>query len=317
MRICVVLDEATDDCVRFDLMVGIARSTPGIPLMTARTAKQEATVRDQDDDAQPATSTYLRYLEETDALREQTNLDILAALDLPTGSSGLDVGCGVGTQALMLAAAIGPQGRVTGLDIQPEFLERARAVTTAKGMSDRVTFEEGDFSDRLPFDDGAFDWVWSSDCLGYLPPSEEVMRVIRPGGSLNVLFWSSEQLLPGNPLLESRLKATSGGLAPFGLQSKPDTHPLRALTGVREAGLIDTKVLTFVTSVYAPLSPEIRRAMTDILEMRWPDVEPELSQEDVELYRRLTDPASPEFILNLPDYYGFYTYSVFRGWVPT
>jgi demethylmenaquinone methyltransferase/2-methoxy-6-polyprenyl-1,4-benzoquinol methylase len=50
--------------------------------------------------------------------------------------------------------------------------------------------------------------------------------------------------------------------------------------------------------------------------MRWPDVEPELSKEDVELYRRLTDPDSPGFILNLPDYYGFYTYSVFRGWVP-
>ncbi|MCP4678469.1 MAG: class I SAM-dependent methyltransferase [Deltaproteobacteria bacterium] len=271
---------------------------------------------DQGFDAQPDTGTYLRYLEETDLLREPTNLDIIAALDLPTSSSGLDVGCGVGTQALMLADAIGPQGRVTGLDINSDFLERARAVTKAKGMSDRVTFEEGDHGDRFPFDDGAFDWVWSSDCLGYLPLSKEVIRVIRPGGSLNTPIWSSDQLLPGYPLLESKLKATSGGLAPFGIQSKPETHPLRALSRLREAGLTNTKVLTFVTSVHAPLSPKIRQAMTDILEMRWPDVEPELSKEDFDLYRRLTDPASPDFILNLPDYYGFYTYSVFRGWVP-
>lgn len=270
---------------------------------------------DQDHDAQPDTSTYLRYLEETDSLREQTNLDIIAALDLPTGSSGLDVGCGVGTQALMLADAIGPRGRVTGLDIKPEFLERARAVTAAKGMSDRVTFEEGDYN-RLPFDDGTFDWVWSSDCLGYIPLTNEVTRVIKPGGSLNILFWSSEQLLPGYPLLESRLRATTAGLAPFSIESKPETHPLRALTRLREAGLTSTKVLTFITTVHAPLSPEIHQAMTDILEMRWPDVESELSKEDSELYRRLTDPGSPDFVLDLPDYYGFFTYSVFRGWIP-
>lgn len=265
---------------------------------------------------QPETSTYLRYLHETDLLRKQTNIDIITALDLPKGSSGLDVGCGVGTQALMLAEAVGPQGRVTGVDIKSVFLAHARAATRAKGMSDRVTFQEGDFSHRLAFDDGAFDWVWSSDCWGYLPLSKEVTRVIRPGGSLNILFWSSEQLLPGYPLLESKLKATTGGLAPYCIGSQPETHPLRALKRLREAGLVNTKVHTFVTSVCGPLSPEIRRAMTHILDMRWPNVEPELSRDDFDLYRRLTDPASSDFILNISDYYGFFTYSVFRGWVP-
>jgi len=264
----------------------------------------------------PDAGTYLRYLEETDPLREQTNLEIMAALDLPKGSNGLDVGCGAGTQALMLADAVGEEGRVTGLDIEPEFLERARAVAAARGMSDRVAFEEADLGTRLPFDDGAFEWVWSSDCLGYLPLTGEVTRVIGPGGSLNIALWSSEQLLPGYPLLESKLRATRGGLAPFGTESKPETHPLRALARLRAAGLTNTEVLTFATSVHAPLSPEVRRAMTDILEMRWPDVERELSREDLEQYRRLADPASPDFVLNLPDYYGFFTYSVFRGWVP-
>jgi demethylmenaquinone methyltransferase/2-methoxy-6-polyprenyl-1,4-benzoquinol methylase len=275
----------------------------------------EAAVSNQDHDAEPGVSTYLRYLKETDPLREQTNLEIIAALDLSIGSSGLDIGCGIGTQALMLANAVGPQGHVTGLDIKPEFLEHAREVAAEKGMSDRVSFKEGDCN-QLPFENGDFDWVWSSDCLGYVPLTKEVTRMIKPGGSLNISFWSSEQLLPGYPQLESKLKATSGGLAPFGNESRPETHPLRALSKHREVGLTDMKVMTFVTTVHAPLSSTIFQAMTDILEMRWPDVESELSKEDFRLFQRLTDPKSPDFILNLPDYYGFHTYSVFTGKVP-
>jgi len=106
-----------------------------------------------------------------------------------------------------------------------------------------------------------------------------------------------------------------GGIGPL-YAAAHSTGDADRLARLRAAGLTNTEVLTFATSVHAPLSPEVRRAMTDILEMRWPDVERELSREDLEQYRRLADPASPDFVLNLPDYYGFFTYSVFRGWVP-
>ncbi|MFC1978913.1 class I SAM-dependent methyltransferase [Chloroflexota bacterium] len=261
---------------------------------------------------EPDLDKYIRYLEETDPLREQINLDIVKALNLPKGSSGLDVGCGMGTQSLMLADTVGPEGHVTGLDIKPEFLVYAREVIEKKGMSKRVSFKEGDFY-QLPFDDDTFDWVWSSDCIGYIPPTKEVTRVIKPGGSLNIAFWSSEQLLPGYPLLELKLKATTAGLAPFVTDGKPETHYLRTLAKLSAAGLKDLQAATFVQTVHAPLSAKIYTAMTDILEMRWPNVEPELSKEDFALYKRLTDPGSPDFILNLPDYYGFYTYSVFKA----
>jgi len=272
-------------------------------------------VSTRDHDAGPDTVTYRRYLEETDPLREQTNLDIVAALELPIGSRGLDIGCGIGTQALMLARAVGPRGHVTGLDIRPEFLQVARDSAARMGLSDRVSLTEGDCGD-LPFEDGAFDWVWSSDFLGYTLLPREVTRVIKPGGSLIIVFWSSEQLLPGYPRLELRLKATSAGLAPFHTGSRPESHPLRGLARHRELGLTDTRAMTFVTSVHAPMSPAMFQAMADILEMRWSNVESELSKEDFELYRRLTDPGSPEYILNLPDYYGFFTYSVFTSRVP-
>lgn len=264
---------------------------------------------------------YIRYLNDTDPLRERLNLHIIKELDLPAGSNGLDVGCGMGTQAVMLANAVGPQGHVTGMDIKSEFLDYARGVTAKKGMSNRISFKEGNFT-SLPFDDNAFDWAWSSDGAAYAPTDpvtalKEMARAVKPGGSVIVLFWSSEQLLPGYPLLEAKLKATSPAILPFTNGNKPETHHLRTLAKMETVGLKDLQVATFVETVQGPLSSEMRTAMTDILEMRWPGVEPELSSDDLKLFQKLTDPDSPDFILNLPDYYGFYTYSVFIGRVPT
>ena len=47
--------------------------------------------------------------------------------------------------------------------------------------------------------------------------------------------------------------------------------------------------------------------------MRWMGVESELTSEDFETYQRLGLPESPDFILNHPDYYAFFTYSMFHG----
>ena len=70
---------------------------------------------------------------------------------------------------------------------------------------------------------------------------------------------------------------------------------------------------TFVDGAYAPLSDDLRCGLTALFEMRWPGVEPELTKEDGAEYRRLCLPESPEFIVNHPDYYAFFTYSMFCG----
>ena len=70
---------------------------------------------------------------------------------------------------------------------------------------------------------------------------------------------------------------------------------------------------TFVGDVCAPLSREIRSALTALIEMRWVDVEAELSKWDWAKFQRLCMPGSPEFILDIVDYYAFFTYSMFRG----
>lgn len=79
---------------------------------------------------------------------------LLAQLELGPDSRLLDVGCGIGGPARMAAAERGCQ--VTGVDLSPDFVAAARTLTSAVGLSDRVTFRLVD-ADDLGVEDGAFD----------------------------------------------------------------------------------------------------------------------------------------------------------------
>ena len=63
------------------------------------------------------TDAYIRRLAESNPLREPTLRSVIRSLHLPSGSRVLDVGCGIGLQALLLAEAVGSAGHVTGLDL--------------------------------------------------------------------------------------------------------------------------------------------------------------------------------------------------------
>ena len=138
----------------------------------------------------------------------------------------------------------------------------------------------------------------------------------KPSGRIALLAWTSQQLLPGHPALEAQLNATSAGIAPFCQGKNPDKHFLRALGWLQQLGLEALNAHTFVSTVHAPLSDEIREALKSLLEMRWSGVHQELSQDDWLEFQRLCRPDSSDYILNAPDYYGYYTYSLFQGKVP-
>jgi ubiquinone/menaquinone biosynthesis C-methylase UbiE len=258
---------------------------------------------------------YAQRLKESEPLRKPTLRAAIQALALPAASIGLDVGCGIGSASLLLAEAVGPSGQVVGLDTCPEFLELARATTGRAGLSERVTFREGSMY-SLPFEGDSFDWLWSADCVGYpsqdpVPLMIELARVVKPGGLVSFLIWSCQQLLPGYPLLEARLNATSAGMAPFVSGMQPSLHPLRALGWLRQAGLAEPSAQAFAGSVCAPLSDELYRALASLIEMRWPGVASELSKEERQEFERLCRSDSSDFVLKLPDYYGFYVYTLF------
>ena len=260
---------------------------------------------------------FIRLAHITNSLREPVLRAAIQALHFPLGSHGLDAACGVGLQALLLAEQVGPAGHVTGLDLSPAFLAHARDVVQEAGLSQRISFREGDVN-QLPFDDDNFNWAWSVDCVGYapmdpLPPMRELIRVVKPGGTVALLAWSSEQLLPGHPLLEARLQATASGMAPFIRGQAPGKHFMRALGWFRALGLSEPKAQTFACGVHAPLSAGLRSALVALFEMRWPGVESELAPEDWAAYQRLCLPASPDFVIDHPDYCAFFTYSMFHA----
>lgn len=263
------------------------------------------------------TSNYLEQLLVTSKLREPTLQAAIRALALPPGSRGLDVGCGAGLLCMMLAEALGPEGHVTGVDREAEFLEHGSGLVERAGLADRVSLRDGN-ADQLPFEDDSFDWALSVDCVGYGPwdpmhQLREMSRMVRPGGTLAILAWSSEKLLPGYPVLEAKLQATTAGLLPFNSDMPPERHFPRALGLLRELGLTDLRVQTFAGGAHAPLSEDLRAGLESLLDMRWPDVEAELEGGDLTEFERLCRPGSPDFILDHPDYYAWFTYSMFHG----
>jgi ubiquinone/menaquinone biosynthesis C-methylase UbiE len=245
----------------------------------------------------------------------------IRVLQLPSGSRGLDAGCGIGTHTLWLAEAISPDGHVTGIDISPGCLARAEETASKSELAEQVSFQYGDMND-LPFDEDAFDWAWNTDTLwpvaakDPLPLVNELVRVVKPGGIVAILFWSSQRLLPGYPLLEARLNATYAANFPYTDGTMPEFHVLRTLGWLQGVGLGELKVRTFVADAHVPLNDAARNGLSRSFQMLWGKAESEVTPEDWVEFQRLCQPKSPDFILNLPDYYAFITYSLFYGKVP-
>jgi len=107
---------------------------------------------------------------------------------LARGERVLDLGCGAGTDSLVAAQMVGPEGRVTGIDMTPEMLGKARAAAEELG-AENVEFVEGE-AERLPFPGGRFDVVLSNGVIDLIPDKEavfaELFRVLAPGGRIQV-----------------------------------------------------------------------------------------------------------------------------------
>ena len=107
---------------------------------------------------------------------------------LEPGERVLDVGSGAGTDSLVAAQMVGPEGRVTGIDMTPEMLTKARAAANELGVGN-VEFVESE-AERLPFAEESFDVVISNGVIDLIPDKDavfsELFRVLRPGGRIQV-----------------------------------------------------------------------------------------------------------------------------------
>jgi SAM-dependent methyltransferase len=107
---------------------------------------------------------------------------------LEPGERVLDLGSGAGTDSLIAAQMVGPEGRVTGIDMTPEMLAKARAAAAELDL-ENVEFVEGE-AERLPLADESFDVVISNGVIDLIPDKDavfsELFRVLRPGGRLQL-----------------------------------------------------------------------------------------------------------------------------------
>ncbi len=104
------------------------------------------------------------------------------------GQVVLDIGSGAGIDCFIAAEKVGPTGKVIGLDMTPEMIERARQNAREAGVTN-VEFRFGE-AEKMPVDDASVDWV-ISNCVINLSPDKpavfgEIARILRPGGRISI-----------------------------------------------------------------------------------------------------------------------------------
>jgi SAM-dependent methyltransferase len=107
---------------------------------------------------------------------------------LTPGERVLDLGSGAGTDSLVAAQMVGADGSVTGIDMTPEMLAKARSAASTMGVTN-VEFLESE-AERLPFPDESFDVVVSNGVIDLVPDKDavfaELFRVLVPGGRMQI-----------------------------------------------------------------------------------------------------------------------------------
>ena len=139
--------------------------------------------------------------------------DPITLASLTPGQTVLDLGSGAGLDCLLAAQKVGPEGRVIGVDMTPEMIERAKA-NAKRVNATNVEFRQGYLED-LPVDSNTVDVIISNCVINLSPDKEKVFneafRVLAPGGKLAVSDIVTDGELP--EIVRNSLSAWAGCVA--------------------------------------------------------------------------------------------------------
>jgi len=175
-----------------------------------------------------------------------------------TGQSVLDVAGGAGEPSLTIAERVGPSGSVMCTDAIAEMVEAARREANRRGLQN-VQFQQCT-ADSLPFPDNSFDVVVSRLGAMFFPDSlgsmREMLRVLKPGGSLTFAVWYKSDVNPFcylvSGVMDQHIKAaTPDPNAPNAFRF---AEPGKLADVMKRAGAIDVRDEIVSFDIEAPLS---------------------------------------------------------------
>jgi ubiquinone/menaquinone biosynthesis C-methylase UbiE len=134
----------------------------------------------------------------TDMVSVDAARRLVSAIPEARGGHVLDIGCGTGIVTLTAAEQLGPETKISGLDLSEGMLAVATRKAKDRGLAGQVAFVRGD-AEALDFADGSVDAVVSLYAWRHFPNPEkaaaEVFRVLKPGGLFAVAVGSRAPLL--------------------------------------------------------------------------------------------------------------------------
>ncbi len=180
----------------------------------------------------------------------------VALAALAEGQTVLDLGSGAGFDCFLAARAVGPTGRVIGVDMTPEMIAKART-NAERAKARNVEFRLGEI-EALPVADGTID-VILSNCVINLSPDKarvfaEAYRVLKPGGVLAVSDIVLKKPLP--PALASSVSAYVGCIA--GASLKEDYLALLEAAGFAAVEVVEETPFYAMEEAADPLLEKIR-----------------------------------------------------------
>jgi SAM-dependent methyltransferase len=187
------------------------------------------------------------------------------------GETILEIGCGAGSLVRLLARRLDAANPITGADVNPFLLREAAQLAEAEGLAGAIQFRHGN-AEALPFDDNAFDCVYSVTVFEECDAGRaiaEAVRVARPGSRVGLVvraldmrqWWNLE--LP--EAIQRKVETPPQSVAPTGVADK-SLYPR-----MREAGLVDLVCFPTMVTLDRPGGPIWRNREDHILSLLSPE----------------------------------------------
>lgn len=230
----------------------------------------------------------------------------------------LDAGCGTGEALGWLAAEVGPEGAVVGIDLAAPHVRAARAITP----EDCALVLQANLV-NAPLAPASFDLVWSVNVINHLRSPlagiDALASLLRPGGRIAL---GQSSLLPDMYFAwDSRLERLVNEAVRQYYRNRyqldeRDLTAVRAIAGLlRKAGLRNVHARTLMIERMSPVQPEDEEYLLEaIFRDTWGGrLQPYLSSSDYEELMCLCDPLHPDFSLRRADFHFLQSFTLVVG----